>query len=201
MATKTNIDLPPRKQRLLELYKTSNFQQRKVMRFYQANGGDLKQAVIDAGYSLKSIDKTVNKFKNSPMMQEFLSLLAEELLERLISDKTPTVEEIKALALSNMKDYLDPVTNRFIGMAKLTRKQAAAIAEVNYDKDTGELTKFKLYDKRLSLHLLAQVQQLLNVEEEQTDDSQVMDRIRKAQQRIKPPAHLAESKLKLSKTG
>jgi uncharacterized protein (UPF0147 family) len=200
----TQPELTPRRQRMLEVYRALAPLRKRTVKFLKENGGDLKQAVIDAGYSEKSAAQTVSGMKNDPLMQEYMSLMDAELLDSLIEDKTVTVNEIRNLALSNMSDYIDSKTNEFKGIKHLTREQAAAIAEVIFDKDTGKAIRLKLYDKRLSLQLLAQIQQLLRVEDEAVDDTAVIERIRRAQQRIKPPAHLAdESKrnLKLRKTG
>jgi uncharacterized protein (UPF0147 family) len=200
----TQPELSPRRQRMLELYRALSPLRKRTVKFLKENGGDLKQAVIDAGYSVHSAAQTVSAMKNDPLMQEYMSLMDQELLDNLIEDKTVTVNEIRNLALSNMSDYIDSKTNKFIGIKHLTREQAAAISEVIFDSTTGKAIKIKLYDKRLSLQLLAQIQQLLKVEDEAVDDTAVIERIRKAQQRIKPPAHLADEKkrnLKLRKTG
>lgn len=202
---KEKPELSPRRQRLFEIFRAQTNQRQHYLTQLKVCNWDSIKALRAAGYKESNLTTALSKINNDPNIQEYMRLLQDEMLDSLIEDKANTVNEIKYLAFSNIKDYIDPKTKAFKELDALTREQCAAIAELLFDKDTGKPTKLKLYDKRLSLQLLAQIQKLLSVEDsEDINDQQIMDKIRKAQDRIKPPAHMQDNAgktIKLKKTG
>lgn len=101
-----------------------------------------------------------------PQCKEYLAKLAEKTAEKTALSAEEVVEELRLLAFANIKDYVvfGPHGVCIVDSSKLTREQAAAIAEVSENtyirrtkrgnKYTTVHRKFKLHDKKGSLEVL-----------------------------------------------
>jgi phage terminase small subunit len=141
--------------------------QRRFVREYLIDG-NATQAAIRAGYSAKTAAAIGFENLRKPEIAEKVEAAQERLAAKLDVTADDIARELHRCGFANMADYMrvgrdgDPV----LDFSKLTRDQAAALAEVTVDDyldgrgdDAREVrrVKFKLVDKRASLVDLAKL--------------------------------------------
>jgi phage terminase small subunit len=133
----------------------------KQQRFVEEYLIDLNatQAAIRAGYSVKSASRIGVELLQKTQVAAYLSVAQQERSKRTGITADRVIHELALLGFSNMLDYIR--TNGggdfVVDMSRLSRDQAAAIAEVTVetytdgkgeDAETVKRVKFKLADKR-----------------------------------------------------
>jgi len=120
------------------------------------------QAAIRAGYSEKTATEQGSRLLTNVKVQDAIAKGQSKTAEKLEITKDRIVEELAKIGFSNMLDYMrsnidgDP----YLDFSKLTREQAAALAEVTVEdfkdgrgEDARDVrrVKFKLHDKKGAL--------------------------------------------------
>lgn len=123
------------------------------------------QAAIRAGYSVKTADDLGRKQLQKPAVAAALAERQAERERRTQITADAVVLELAKVAFANMADYMRPGPDgdAVLDFSKLTREQAAALAEVTVedfkegrgeDARTVRRIKFKLHDKLSALEKL-----------------------------------------------
>jgi len=115
------------------------------------------QAAIRAGYSGKTARQTGAENLSKPAIKAAIAHHRTERCERTKVDADWVLHELATLAKANILDYLKMQSDGTVkvDLSKVTRDQAAAIAEVTVDALAGGTRiKFKLVDKLRTLDLL-----------------------------------------------
>lgn len=109
------------------------------------------QAFMDAGYKSKNPDVDACKLLKKPSIEAEVERRKQEIIakEKLSTEKV--LHELCLLGFANMADYYNE-DGSLKEINELTREQAAAIQEVNVDKN-GKKT-YKLFSKVGSLELV-----------------------------------------------
>lgn len=96
------------------------------------------QAAIRAGYAAESAHVQASRLMGRPEILSHIAELRAELAKRTGISVERVLKEYEKLAFSNMQDYIRVAGNglAYIDLSKLTRDQAAAIAQVDLDEDT-----------------------------------------------------------------
>lgn len=124
------------------------------------------QAAIRAGYSAKTARKTGCKNLTRPGIAEAVAAAQSKMAAKLEITAEGVLQEFALIGFANMADYMKvgPDGDPWLDFSKLTRAQAAALAEVtveDFKEGRGEdardvrRVKFKLHDKRAALADLA----------------------------------------------
>jgi phage terminase small subunit len=127
--------------------------------------GNGTRAAISAGYSAKTAHAAASRLLKNVKVRAEIDRLTDERAKKLDITADRVLRELALLGFSNMEDYIRISSGgtAYVDLSKLTREQAAAIQEITVDEYTegtnGDArdvrrTKFKLGDKRGSLHLL-----------------------------------------------
>lgn len=150
----------------------------RVERFAElvASGLNGKQAAIKAGYSAKTAESQASRLLRNAKVKERVAALRLGSTKRTELSADKVLKEIAHVAFARMTAYMTwgiaPETGvdgkivkdekgravispfaHWTPSASLTEEQAAAIAEVQYDTDTGKL-KLKLHSKTHALEQL-----------------------------------------------
>lgn len=126
-----------------------------------AEGLDARRAYVDAGYrATSSVAETrnANKMLADPLVKARVAFIRRGLALSAGVDMRQVMEELAALAFSNMADFIDLSSpdNPRVDLSGITRKQAAAIREITtetyvdgHGEDAREVrrVRLKLYDK------------------------------------------------------
>lgn len=126
------------------------------------------QAAIRAGYSEKTANRQGSRLLSNADISAAIQKRASRITEKLEITQEKVASELARLGFSNMADYMtvDEQGHPHLDLSKLTREQAAAIAEVNvetYTEGSGEdsvpvkKAKVKIADKRGALVALAKL--------------------------------------------
>ncbi len=120
------------------------------------------QAAIRAGYGRKNARTTAQWLHKQPGVKEHLALRMKAREERTRITQDEVVRELARMAFANIADYLQPGPDGdpYVDFSRLTREQAAALAEITVEdfkagrgadaRDVRRI-KFKLADKRAAL--------------------------------------------------
>lgn len=130
------------------------------------------QAAIRAGYAKKSANREGPKLLSNPVIAAGVAKAQEQVKKKFEITIDEIAAEMKNLGFANMQDYMSigPDGDPVLDWSKLTREQAAALAEVTVEdfkdgrgKKARDVRKvrFKLADKRQSLIDLARLCGLL----------------------------------------
>lgn len=133
------------------------------------------QAAIRAGYAKKSANREGPKLLSNPVIAAGVAKAQEQVKKKFEITIDEIAAEMKNLGFANMQDYMSigPDGDPVLDWSKLTREQAAALAEVTVEdfkdgrgKGARDVRKvrFKLADKRQSLVDLARLCGLLGPE-------------------------------------
>lgn len=118
----------------------------------------------------KLADRNFEDIMASPTVQEYIFLLRQSVVSRLGLSVDVLIDEYKAMALSNMDDYVSWDNNGFTRIkasTELTRAQKAGILEISETTTKqGKVVKIKLYNKQPALDRLLEV--LRELEEQET---------------------------------
>jgi phage terminase small subunit len=124
--------------------------------------GNATQAAIRARYSPKTAGVIGYENLRKPQIAEAIAGARAKLAERLEVTSARIVTELAKLGFANMADYMraNPGGDPYLDFSRLTRDQAAALAEVTVDDfvdGRGEnarqvkRVRFKLHDKQAAL--------------------------------------------------
>lgn len=137
--------------------------------------GNAKDAAIEAGYSGKHAASQGFQLMKNPAVKKELEKRHESILAKAEISATEVLLELKKVGFANMQDYLVVGEDGLprLDWSKLTREQAASLAEVTVDtytegggEDAREVkkVKFKLADKLSALDKLARHLGLFNAD-------------------------------------
>ena len=118
-----------------ELHGVSKDRQQQVILNYKANGGNMKKAMIDAGYSESYADR------NSKYLLGIIGEQIKEQQENICNDKIKSVEEIQSWWSEMMCDEEQDLKDRIKCSELLAKAQGAFILEVK-----GSMSVTKLED-------------------------------------------------------
>jgi phage terminase small subunit len=137
-------------------YKQARFTQEYLV------DGNATQAAIRAGYSPKTAGVIGHENLRKPKIAEAIAGARAKLAERLEVTSARIVTELAKLGFANMADYMraNPGGDPYLDFSRLTRDQAAALAEVTVDDFVDgrganarqvKRVRFKLHDKQAAL--------------------------------------------------
>ena len=124
-----------------------------------------RRAAIAAGYGEARAEVTASELLKVPRVMELIDKLQSQRATKLGLKEEQVLEELQKIAFSNILDYMTPDETGALrlDLSKLTRYQAAAIAEIRSDTSGGSgdgdrqlvvRTRFKLADKTKALDML-----------------------------------------------
>lgn len=116
-----------------ELHGVSKDRQKQVILNYKANGGNMKKAMIDAGYSESYADR------NSKYLLGIIGEQIKEQQENICNDKIKSVEEIQSWWSEMMCDEAQDPKDRIKCSELLAKAQGAFILEVKGNLSVGKL--------------------------------------------------------------
>ncbi len=112
------------------------------------------QAAVRAGYSPKTAGQVGFENLKKPEIQEAITAAIQARSERTLAEADEVVLELKRLAFSNIREYVEwgPEGVKLKESAGLDDAASRCIAEVSETKsEKGGTVKFKLHDKRGAL--------------------------------------------------
>jgi phage terminase small subunit len=138
-----------------------NARQRKFALEYQVDQV-ATQAAIRAGYSAATAQVQGSRLLSNVKVREAIAEAQAKIAAKVEVTVERIVGELAKIGFANMQDYVcaTPSSDSCLDVSKLTRDQAAALAEVTVDdfvEGRGEnaravkRVKFKLHDKRAAL--------------------------------------------------
>jgi phage terminase small subunit len=116
------------------------------------------QAAIKAGYSKKTAQEQSSRLLSNAIVKARIDLLIAERLRRVGVTQDEVIAELKKIAFSNMRDFVNwgPNGVALQPSSELTEEQAACVSEVSETTtEGGGSLKFKLHDKKGALETLA----------------------------------------------
>ena len=140
---------------------TLNARQQKFVLEYQVDQV-ATQAAIRAGYSVATAHVQGSRLLSNVKVREAIAKAQAKMARKAEVTVERIVSELAKIGFANMQDYMSATHDGdpFLDFSKLTRDQAAALAEVTVDDfvdGRGEearavkRVKFKLHDKRAAL--------------------------------------------------
>ena len=123
-----------------ELHGVSKDRQKQVILNYKANGGNMKKAMIDAGYSESYADR------NSKYL---LGIIGEQIKEQqdcICKDKVKSIEEIQSWWSEMMCDETQDPKDRIKCSELLAKAQGAFILKVDAEVQTETTINIELVD-------------------------------------------------------
>ena len=120
------------------------------------------QAAIRAGYSKRTASSIATEYLRKPALAAEIARKRAKMAEKLEITAERIAAELALIGFANMQDYMraGPDGDPYLDFSKLTRAQAAALAEVTVEdfkdgrgEDARDVrrVKFKLADKRAAL--------------------------------------------------
>ena len=103
----------------------SDDRQKQVVLNYKANGGNMKQAMIDAGYSETYADR------NSRYLMGIIGEQIKEQQAEITSEKIKTITEIQEWWSDNMINNENDMKDRIKCSELLAKSQGAFVEQVN----------------------------------------------------------------------
>ncbi len=140
---------------------TLNARQQKFVQEYQIDQV-ATQAAIRAGYSAGTAHVQGSRLLSNVKVREAIAKAQAKAAAKVEVTVERVVNELAKIAFANMQDYMaaTPGGDPYLDFSKLTRDQAAALAEVTVedfvdgrgeDARAVKRVKFKLHDKRAAL--------------------------------------------------
>lgn len=122
---------------LVLMYEELDKRQKKFCREFAKAPGNAAAAARRAGYSAKSARQQASELLANPNISEEVERIQEELAAKEEEALEKVIEMLKAVALQNPKDILDPeYENEIIDLSKISTTAAMAIegVEVKHGK-------------------------------------------------------------------
>lgn len=130
-------------------------------------GQRARDAYLSAGYRATpaAADVAASRLIRRPEVAARIAALQAAAAEGAVLSARQVLEELSRIAAASVTDYLAAGEGGTLApdLARLTREQAAAIAELTVDDrgEAGRRTRIRLHDKRAALHDLARHHGLL----------------------------------------
>jgi phage terminase small subunit len=126
------------------------------------------KAAERARYSKKTANEQGARLLANVSIKKEIAKIQKTITKRNEIEADDILREVAALSFSNISDYVDVIDNTVLlkDWSKLTREQLAAVSEIQIQKERtvsrgaeskeeSQVIRFKLYDKRPNLELLA----------------------------------------------
>lgn len=117
---------------------------------YIANGHNATQAAITAGFSPKGARVQGVRMLTNAHVQADLANLANEVASVVGLEIKRTVQEVARLSYFDPQGLLDR-DGKLLPLEKMPADVRACIASMDFDPDTGRLTKVRFWDKNAAL--------------------------------------------------
>jgi phage terminase small subunit len=118
--------------------------------------GNARRAALAAGYSASSAHANAYRLLSKPDIKAAIAARQAERARMTAITADRVLAELARAAFANMADFVQAGEQgeEFVAVSKLTRDQAAAIAEVRIE---GGRTKVRLIDKLEALNAIARI--------------------------------------------
>ncbi|MGQ3300176.1 terminase small subunit [Reyranella sp.] len=127
-----------------------NERRQAFVQAYLSNGHNATQAAISAGYSPKTAQEQGSRLLSNVMVRAMLATKAEEVAAVVELETARTLRHVACVSYSDIGQMLDE-QGKLIPIPKMAPEVRAAIKSIEFDKDTGGVTKIGLWDKNAGL--------------------------------------------------
>ena len=117
---------------------------------YITNGHNATQAAIAAGYSAATARSQGQRLLTNVDINRELAAAAREVAAATGLETKRTVREVARICYFDPLGLVDP-DGRLLPLAQMSTDVRACIASMDFDRDTGQVTRIKLCDKNSAL--------------------------------------------------